>query len=300
MRDCRLGQARKKENGYRKRRSTWTGEQCQFALNMEEGVDFGDVESVVCVPRGYFQRNRNGAVVHIRRAHLTPLAKYWMAFSHANIQPCSHVFDITVSRVVFIYCVLRGLSVNIGQMIASEIQVCARTVNNKAPLGHPSLITHLCELAGVNTCSPSLERPRKAIDEAYFRQYCGGDEAAQPLPPRHPRRRRGPPHAHAPPHDAEPFQIRDMYMSLIDARMQSLQRRQVATIEMIIGMYDTPSGHRWTMDEFNNVVAWPEEQAQGSGVGATEAPAMEEDDEDDDDFEDAEEGEEEDSDDNMG
>ncbi|KOM45652.1 hypothetical protein LR48_Vigan06g095800 [Vigna angularis] len=100
----------------------WAGEQCQFALNMEEGVDFGDVESVLYVPGGHFQRNRNGAVVNIRRAYLTPLAKYWMTFSHANIQPCSHVSDITVNRALLWYCVLRGMSINIGQVIANEIQ----------------------------------------------------------------------------------------------------------------------------------------------------------------------------------
>ncbi|KOM24985.1 hypothetical protein LR48_Vigan38s000100 [Vigna angularis] len=82
-----------------------------------------------------------------------------------------------------------------------------------------------------------------------------------------------------------------------DARMQSIHRGQVATAEMIIGMYDTPPAHTWTMDEFHNVVAWPEEQAQGSRVGAARASAMD----DEDAFEDAEDDEEEeDSDDNMG
>ncbi|KOM43313.1 hypothetical protein LR48_Vigan05g091700 [Vigna angularis] len=135
---------------------------------------------------------RNGAVVNIRRIDLTPLAKYWMTFSHANIQSCSHVSNITVSRALLLYCVLRGMSINIGQVIANEIKVCANTMNNKAPLGHPSLITHLCDLAGVNISTLPFERPRKAIDEAYHRQYCGGDEAAQPVPPRQPRRRRRP------------------------------------------------------------------------------------------------------------
>ncbi|KOM40280.1 hypothetical protein LR48_Vigan04g047800 [Vigna angularis] len=106
----------------------------------------------------HFHRNRNGAVVNIRRTDLTTLAKYWMAFSHANIQSSSHVSDITVSRALLLYCVLRGLSINIGQVIANEIQ-----------------------------------GPRKAIDEAYYKQYCGGDEAAQPVPPRRPHRGRGPP-----------------------------------------------------------------------------------------------------------
>ncbi|KOM43255.1 hypothetical protein LR48_Vigan05g085900 [Vigna angularis] len=254
----------------------WAGVQCQFALNMEEGSDFGDVESVLCVPGGHFQRNRNGAVVNIMRADLTLLAKYWMAFSHANIQPCSHVSDITVSRALLLYYVLRGMSINIGQVIANEIQVCANAMNNKASLGHPSLITHLCELVGVNISTPPFERPRKAIDEAYYRQYCGE------------------------PQEEEPFQMRDMYMSLRDARMQSTHKGQVATNEVIIGMYDKPPAHRWTMDEFHNTVAWPEEQAQGSRAGAAGASAMHDED-DDDEFEDAEDdGEEEDSNDNMG
>ncbi|KOM37688.1 hypothetical protein LR48_Vigan03g107000 [Vigna angularis] len=171
----------------------WVGEQCQFALNMEEGTNFDDVESVMCVPRGHFQRNKNGAVVNIRRTDLTPLAKYWMAFFHANIQPCSHVSDITISRALLLYCVLRGLSINIGQVIPNEIQMCANTMNTKAPLGHPSLITYLCELAGVNIFVPPFERSKKAIDEAYYRKYCGGDEAAQPVPPLRPRRGRRPP-----------------------------------------------------------------------------------------------------------
>ncbi|KOM25199.1 hypothetical protein LR48_Vigan53s001400 [Vigna angularis] len=287
--------------------TVWAGEQCQFALCMEEGADFDGVERVLCVPGGHFQRNRTGSMVNIRRTDLTPLAKYWMAFSHANIQPCSHVSDITLSRALLLYCTIRNLNVNIGQIIADEIRMCANTTNSKAPLGHPSLITHLCKIAGVDTSAPPFERPRKAIDEAYYRQYCGGEEAAQPVPPRRTRRERGQAQsqASAETHEAEPFQMRDMYMSLIGAQLQSIHRGQVATTEMIVGMYDTPPAHRWTMEEFHNVVAWPEEQVQGDRAEAAGASAMEmeEDDVDDDEddaFEDAEdEEEEEDTDDNS-
>ncbi|WVZ18911.1 hypothetical protein V8G54_006233 [Vigna mungo] len=72
-------------------------------------------------------------------------------------------------------------------------------------------------------------------------------------------------------------------------------RGQVAISEMIVGMYDTPPAHRWTMDEFNNVVAWLEHM-QGIRSGANEALEMDEnddDDDDDEDFEVAEEGDEE-------
>ncbi|KOM24881.1 hypothetical protein LR48_Vigan10s001000 [Vigna angularis] len=122
-----------------------------------------------------------------------------------NIQPCSHVSDITVSRAFLFYYVLRGMSINIGQVLANEKHVCANIMNNKAPLGHPSLITHLCELAGVNISTPPFERPRKAIDEAYYRKYCGGDESAQQVPPCNPRRGRGPPQGQAPTKPHEPF-----------------------------------------------------------------------------------------------
>ncbi|KOM27782.1 hypothetical protein LR48_Vigan463s000400 [Vigna angularis] len=203
----------------------------------------------------------------------------WMAFSHANIQPCSHVSDITLSRALFIYCAIRNLNVNIGQVIADEISVCANTSNNKAPLGHPSLITHLCKLAGVDTSVPPFERPRKAIDEAYYRQYCGGEDVAQPVPPRRARRERGPAQSQtsADTHEAEPFQMRDMYMSLIGAQLQSIHRGQRKEKEV-------------------TVVAWPEEPVHGGGAGAAEASVrdMEEDEaEEEDAFDDDEDEEEE-------
>ncbi|KOM34928.1 hypothetical protein LR48_Vigan02g107800 [Vigna angularis] len=80
--------------------------------------------------------------------------------------------------------------------------------------------------AGVDTSTPPFERPRKAIDEAYYRQYCGGEEAAQPVPPRRPRRERGPAQSQASTktYEAKPFQMRDIYMSLIGAQMQSIHR----------------------------------------------------------------------------
>ncbi|KOM31735.1 hypothetical protein LR48_Vigan01g129000 [Vigna angularis] len=145
--------------------------------------------------------------------------------NHGNQEKGKLYLDLA-QWALFIYCAIRNLNVNIGQVIADEISVCANTSNNKASLGHPSLITHHCKIAGVDTSAPPFERPRKAIDEAYYRQYCGGDEAAQPVPPRHARRERGQAQnqTSAETHEAEPFQMRDMYMSLIGAQLQSIHR----------------------------------------------------------------------------
>ncbi|KOM37676.1 hypothetical protein LR48_Vigan03g105800 [Vigna angularis] len=40
--------------------TVWAGEQCQVSLCMEEGADYEDVERVLCIPGGHFQRNRSG------------------------------------------------------------------------------------------------------------------------------------------------------------------------------------------------------------------------------------------------
>ncbi|KOM25491.1 hypothetical protein LR48_Vigan107s001000 [Vigna angularis] len=112
----------------------------------------------------------------------------------------------------------------------------------------------------VRVVTPNFSLLFPKTDEAYYRQYCGGKEAAQPVPPRCARRERGQAQSQtsAETHEAEPFQMRDMYMSLI--------------------------AHRWTMEEFHNVVAWPEEPVQGGGAEAAEASVreMEEDEADDD------------------
>ncbi|KOM26505.1 hypothetical protein LR48_Vigan280s000500 [Vigna angularis] len=144
---------------------------------------------------------------------------------------------------------------------------CFMDIFKKLEIKVPMIIERLQQIAGVDTSAPPFERPRKAIDEAYYRQYCGGEDAAQPVPPRRAR-----------------------------AQLQSIHRGQVATVEMIVGMYDTPPAHRWTMDEFHNVLAWPEEPMHGGGAEAAEASVreMEEDEADEDDaFENDEDEEEE-------
>ncbi|KOM55773.1 hypothetical protein LR48_Vigan10g166500 [Vigna angularis] len=227
----------------------WDSEHCQFALSMDEGVEFDDVERILCVPGGRFQRNRNDAPVH-----------------------------------------------------TNEIQTCASFVNNKAPLAHPSLITHLCEKARVNTLTPPMERPRKEIDASYCSQYFLVDEAAQHVPPPYPtrvhRRMRQPSRCHH--HILLEFIGGYYHQQKNNLMMHSLFQMRDMYMSLIIGLYDTPPSWQWTMDEFNIVVGWPKDQAQASGVGATKASAMEDDDEDDDyedgDEEEADHDEEEDSD----
>ncbi|WVZ24582.1 hypothetical protein V8G54_003126 [Vigna mungo] len=168
---------------------------CEYVVakaNNFQDIDFDDVERVLCAPGGRFQRNSRGVPLHVKRSILTPLCQYWVALLHANISPCSHVSDLVTSRAILLYYILQGRQINLGQFIAQEIFDCAQSTNPKAPLGHLSLVVHLCTLVGVFTTVDPFERPRKTINRAYFRQYCVVDEAALPIPDPHPPRPRQP------------------------------------------------------------------------------------------------------------
>ena len=55
--------------------------------------------------------------------------------------------DLTEGHVTILYTILTGQMMDVGQYTANEIHQCAKAAG-KATLGHPSLITHLCSLAG--------------------------------------------------------------------------------------------------------------------------------------------------------
>ncbi|KOM30128.1 hypothetical protein LR48_Vigan965s000300 [Vigna angularis] len=50
-----------------------------------------------------------------------------------------------------------------------------------------SLVTNLCDAAGIDVSRLPLESPRKELDVAYFTHYCVVDEPGQPAPPQQPR-----------------------------------------------------------------------------------------------------------------
>ncbi|KOM50095.1 hypothetical protein LR48_Vigan08g092200 [Vigna angularis] len=227
--------------------------QCQYSQAFNHdfgGFDFQEVERTLCLPRGHFHRNRQGQPLHIKRSFLTPLCKYWVAFIHANISPCSHISDLNVCRAVLLFFILRGQPINVGQVIATEINDCAHTPLNNTPLGNPSLITHY----GQNIPAPQPSRPHRRNRP---------DLPAQPDQP-------GP---------QNPFQMYDMRMALIDAKLEAINRMGLAHADMMRHVYASSHPGFMTSEEYAARVAWPGDQTQHSGGGGTSsgAQAMEED-----------------------
>jgi len=135
--------------------------ECQFSVLDDEGVAPRELIQALCLAGEGFHRGT------IQRGSLHPLARFWLVFMHANISPCSHVSDLTEGRATILYTILIGQVMDVGQFIANEIYRCANAAS-KAAFGHPSLITHLCSLAGVDISVPPLEKATQDLDFSYF------------------------------------------------------------------------------------------------------------------------------------
>ena len=139
--------------------------ECQFSVLDDEGVAPRELIQALCLEGEGFHRGT------IQRGSLHPLARFWSAFVHANISPCSHVSDLTEGRATILYTIVTSRVMDVGQFIANEIHRCANTVG-KAALGHRSLITHLCSLTGVDIFVPPLEKAMQDLDFSYFQRFC--------------------------------------------------------------------------------------------------------------------------------
>ncbi|KOM57582.1 hypothetical protein LR48_Vigan11g061500 [Vigna angularis] len=108
-----------------------------------------------------------------------------------------------------------------------------------------------------------------------------------PVPPPQPPRahRRAPQLAQELAHESAPFQMRDIYMSLMEERMNDLYRGEQELLRTLTSAF--PKRQFISQEDFAARVAWPVAPSHtDDGVGATEASTMEEEAEDEEDSDD--------------
>ncbi|KAK5826165.1 hypothetical protein PVK06_021077 [Gossypium arboreum] len=76
-----------------------------------------------------------------RREYLTPLAKVWFYFIRFNLMPSSHGATISLERMVLLYSILTGKTIDVGKIILREIRNCA--VKRSGPVHFPFTVTIL-------------------------------------------------------------------------------------------------------------------------------------------------------------
>ncbi|WVY95896.1 hypothetical protein V8G54_028047, partial [Vigna mungo] len=119
-------------------------------------------------------------------------------------------------------------------------------------LGHPSLITQLCELVGVDISTPPLEVPRKVIDLGYYEKFCLDEEDVVIPPPQSPRNH----HRSQPPRPpTDPYQMLDMKLALIDAKLEAVNKIGLVQADMMRQVYASSHPGLITPKEYVSRVA---------------------------------------------
>ena len=63
--------------------------------------------------------NEEGRVVN--RIDLKPIAKVWVKFLKSRFMPTTHTTTVSQERLVLLYVIIRGLPIDVGSIIATEI-----------------------------------------------------------------------------------------------------------------------------------------------------------------------------------
>ncbi|KAK8913544.1 hypothetical protein KSP39_PZI023706 [Platanthera zijinensis] len=79
----------------------------------------------------------------LRSAGFKREAKVWLLFVNASVLPTKHPNQVSFSRALLIYCILKGIRINVGRIIAGQLR---ERVQSKVgqQLWFPTLITALC------------------------------------------------------------------------------------------------------------------------------------------------------------
>lgn len=140
-------------------------------LNGDQNLE--EIIQRVCVPGSQWTISKQNKY-RIHRSQLTRIAKAWMYFLAGKLIPIDHFFSIDRTRVLLLYAILQDLSIDVGRIIWVNMRAIPAT-GTHAGLPHPSLITDMCRLAGVQLLpSDALINPKALITGRVIAQYDAG------------------------------------------------------------------------------------------------------------------------------
>lgn len=129
-------------------------EEDEYVKFIEGQIDFGAVINRLCKPGSQWVMS-NGKPRHLMKADMTKEATAWTYFVCANLLPVSHVSSITVERVLLIYAIMEGYTIDIGKVINSSLKRFGRG-GTTGGLGHASTVTTLCQNADTPSWTDDL------------------------------------------------------------------------------------------------------------------------------------------------
>ena len=98
--------------------------------------------------KGKWNAPRKNPHESIARGALTEQAKVWFYFICSVILPSKHLSTIREKEAVLLYAILKGYKFSVGKIIENSILIYYRG-GYMGLIPHPTLITRLCILGGV-------------------------------------------------------------------------------------------------------------------------------------------------------
>lgn len=123
-------------------------DQDEYRAFVQAPVEFDELIEFLCYRGAVWKLNASGHVMSFPARYLKQAAMAVFLFVIARLMPAKHATDVTKDRAILIYCILQGHTLDVGKMIRSSILHAGRS-NKNINLPHSSLITELCQTAGV-------------------------------------------------------------------------------------------------------------------------------------------------------
>ena len=111
-------------------------------------LDYQKIVDLLTYGKGKWSSIRKNPHESISRDSLTEEAKVWLYFICSVLLPSKHLSTIREKEAILLYAILKGYKFSVGKIIENSILSYFRS-SYRGLVPHPTLITRLCILGGV-------------------------------------------------------------------------------------------------------------------------------------------------------
>ena len=83
-------------------------------------LDHDTIKASLCAP-GTIRANPGDEKSSVLAGKLRKKAKVWLNFVMAKLLPTTHVTEVTIERLIFVFALISGLSIDVGRIIHEQI-----------------------------------------------------------------------------------------------------------------------------------------------------------------------------------
>ncbi|RYR09072.1 hypothetical protein Ahy_B05g077129 [Arachis hypogaea] len=142
----------------------------------QQDPGFDEILNEICVMHVRWINDKDGVPNQLRRRDLSPQARGWLEFVRRSLIPTSNTSEVTKERAVLIYSIMKGENINVGEMIANNINKVLKSTSDNT-----RQVLTAKKMAKVIAVHP-LHRARERRAQAHEQQQQQQEEEAEEQP----------------------------------------------------------------------------------------------------------------------